>query len=228
MEKNKNGTAGIFVILGLAILIAITGCIDKGKLASTNLTNEQNVIATPIHQKISDVGISSSTSGMMERFNLDKLVSLSDSVVIAEVVDILPSRWNTQNGEKPTVNDGISHIIYTDITIKIVEYLKGSLGNTTDNTTIVRTIGGMVGQDKQYVEDQPSYNVNEKVLIFLKNDSDPRTVDIGNKHFVTTGSMQGKITIPANNEVIIGDTKLSLEEAKIAITGRGEKSYGNI
>lgn len=227
MENNKN-TAGIFVILGLTILIAITGCIDKGKLASVNLTNEQNVIATPIHQEISDVGISSSTSGMMERYNLDKLVSLSDSVVIAEVVDILPSRWNTQNGEKSTVNDGTSHIIYTDVTIKIVEYLKGSLGNTTDNTTIVRTMGGMVGQDKQYVEDQPSYNVNEKVLIFLKNDSDPRTVDIGNKHFVTTGSMQGKITMPANNEVIIGDTKMSLEEAKTAITGKGEKSYGNI
>lgn len=229
MENKKNDNAVIFVVLVL-VLTAIAGCIDKGKLSDINSTNEKSVIATPISKGISDVGVSSSTSGVMERYNLDKLVSISDSVVIAEVVDILPSRWNTQNGEKPTANDGISHTIYTDVNVKIVEYLKGRpLNNTTGNTTvIVRTIGGIVGQDKQYVEDQPSYIVNEKVLIFLKNDSDPRTVNNGNKHFVTTGSMQGKVTIPANNEIIIGDTKMSIEEAKVLITGKGEKSYGNI
>jgi hypothetical protein len=228
MENKKNGNTGIFVIFGLMVLIAITGCVDKGKLTDVNSTNGKSV-ATPIYQGISDAGISSSTSGIMERYNLDKLVSMSDSVVIAEVVDISPSRWNTQNGEKPTVNDGIPHTIYTDVDIKIIEYLKGSLSNTTDNTTItVRTMGGTVGQDKQYVENQPSYNVNEKVLVFLKNDSDPRTRYIGTKHLVTTGSIQGKITIPTSNEIIIGDIKMSLEEAKVIIAGKGEKSYGNI
>jgi hypothetical protein len=224
MENKKNDKARIIVILGLMAIVAIAGCIDRGK--SINSTNEKNdIVATQIPGKTSEVGISSSTSGVMERYSLERLVSLSDIVAIAEVVDILPSRWNTQNGEKPTINNGTHSIIYTDVNIKIVEYLKGSLNNTT---ITVRTIGGIVGQDKQYVEDQPLYNINEKVLVFLKNDSDPRTVGIGNKHFVTTGSMQGKIIIPTSNELIIGDIKMSLEDAKAIIGEKGEKSYGNI
>jgi hypothetical protein len=151
---------------------------------------------------------------------------MSDSVVIAEVVSVLPSRWNTINGEKPVNNENnLPSTIYTDANVKIVESLKGSL----DNATItVRTLGGTVGQDKQQVENQPSYSANENVLIFLKNDNDPRTKDIGDSHFITTGLMQGKISIPESNELIIGDEKMSLDEAKIVITGKGEKTNGSI
>jgi hypothetical protein len=173
--------------------------------------------------------MSSSTSGIIERYNLDKLIYMSDSIVIAEVIDLLPSRWSTPNGNKPTVNNGMLYTIYTDANIKIVEYLKGSPGNITDNAIItVRMLGGTVGQDKQYVEDQPSYSVHERVLVFLKNDSDRRTIDIGGKHFVTVGMMQGKISIPADNKIIIGDVKMSLEEARVVIAGKGNRSYDNI
>lgn len=237
MKMKIDNKVGIFAIFGLIALIVITGCVDNGKTmyinTSVNMTPVsqstpgKEVITTSIPKGTSDIG--ARTSGIMERYSLDKLVSLSDNIVIAEVVDVLPSRWNTQSGEKPTVSNGISQTIYTDTNLKIVEYLKGSLYNIGDNSTItVRTIGGTVGQDKQIEEDQSSYNIGEKVMIFLKNDSDPRTKDVGCSHFMTVGSMQGKISIPAGNELIIGDVKISLEEAKVIIAGKGGKSYGTI
>lgn len=239
MENRKSGKIEIFVIFVLVILIAITGCVDKGNVVGVNTsinvtpypqgTPDQGVTVTPVSNGTSENGISSDTGNMIERYNLDKLISLSDSVVIAEVVGLTPSRWSTQNGEKPNTNDDTSYTIYTDVSIKILEYLKGSQNSADDNIIVtVRTLGGTVGKDRQYVEDQPSYNVNEKVLIFLKNDSDPRTKDVGNKHFVTTGSIQGKIPISASSVVIIDGDKMSLEEARIVITGKGENKYGNI
>lgn len=241
MIKNENSNSNrklrIFVILGLMVLIVVAGCVNKenkenGTNAGTYVnttprtTAEQSTETTPTQQGISEPGISSSTGGMMERYNLDRLISMSDSIIIAEVVSVLPSRWNTQTGEKPVDNgNNLSSTIYTDTNVKIIESLKGSLGDTT---ITIRILGGIVGQDKQYVEDQPSYSVNEKVLIFLKNDSDPRTKDIGNNHFITTGLMQGKISIPASNELIIGDGKMSLDEARTIITGKGEKTNGGI
>jgi hypothetical protein len=242
MNNKKDNNMRVFVMLGLIgliTLVAITGCIDKGKVIDINksvnmtpvphTTSGKEVVVTPIPQGTNGAGISSSTSGIIERYNLDKLIYMSDSIVIAEVINLLPSRWSTPSGNKPTTNNGMLYTIYTDADIKIVEYLKGSSGNIADNATItVRMLGGTVGQDKQYVEDQPSYSVHEKVLVFLKNDSDRRTVDIGGKHFVTVGMMQGKISIPADNKIIIGDVKMSLEEARVVIAGKGNRSYDNI
>lgn len=233
MKSWKNNEKRIFVILGLIVLISITGCIsnkeNQENVTDVNITHVvqtspgQEVIGTPVPKGTSDAGTSSSSGGVMQIYSLDKLVSMSDSIVIAEVVSVLPSRWNTKSGEKPTVNNGST--IYTDANIKIVESLKGSLSGTS---VTVRVIGGTVGQDKQYAENQPLYSVNEKVLVFLKNDNDPRTKDVGNSHMITAGLMQGKIYIPANNEIIIGDTKMSLDEARVIIAGKGEKKYGSI
>ena len=241
MKNKKHSNMRILAILGLVTLIAVTGCIDNEKSTDVNVTPvqqvtpEQEVSTTPVQPGTPEPVISSGTTGMIERYSLDKLVSISDSVVIAEVIGVSPSRWNTQDGEKPVVNgsDSTSYTIYTDVNVKILEYIKGSSSNTVDNTVdntviTVRVLGGTVGQDEQYVEDQPSYNVNEKVLIFLKNDNDPRTKDVGNKHMTTVGLIQGKISIPVDNEIIIGDTKMSLTEAKVIITGKGEKKYGSI
>jgi len=51
-------------------------------------------------------------------------------------------------------------------------------------------------------------------MVFLKNDNDPRTKDIGNEHMVTTGLIQGKINILQNNDIVIGGEKMSLDDAK--------------
>lgn len=54
----------------------------------------------------------------------------------------------------------------------------------------------------------------------MKNDADPRTKDIGDKHFVTAGLAQGKISVLQNNVTVIGDEKMSLDDARERIKGK--------
>lgn len=198
----------IFLIISIMALVIVTGCIDREK------KNTDIGPSTP--EKTPITVISSSSEGIMEKFNLQKLVSMSDSIVIGKVTEVFQSEWNTPDGKKP-VNNPASNIIYTDVNIKVLEYIM----NPLDSTAItVRMLGGIVGQDSLIIEDQPSYSTGETVLLFLKNDDDPRTKDIGDKHFVTAGLAQGKISILQNNQTVIGDEKMSLDDLRARITGK--------
>jgi hypothetical protein len=189
-------------------LVIVTGCINGEK------KNADIGTATP--EKTPVTIISSSSEGIMEKFNLQKLVSMSDSIVVGKVTEVFKSEWNTPDGKKP-VNIRTSDIIYTDANIKVLEYIR----NPLDAPAItVRVLGGIVGEDGQKIEDQPSYGQGETALIFLKKDDDPRTKDIGEKHFVTAGLAQGKISIFQNNEVVIGDEKMSLDDLRSRIKGK--------
>jgi hypothetical protein len=198
----------ILLIISTMVLVSVTGCID-GEKKNTD-------IGTPPPEKTPVNVISSSSEGIMEKFNLQKLESMSDSIVVGKVTDVFQSKWNTPDGKKP-VNNSTSNIIYTDVNIKVLEYIR----NPLDTTAIqVRVLGGIVGRDGQNIEDQPSYSPGETVLLFLKKDDDPRTKDIGEKHFVTAGLAQGKISILQNNETIIGDEKMSLDDVRVRIKGQ--------
>ena len=198
----------IFSIVSIMVLVIVTGCIDEEK--------KNTDIGTPTPEKTPVTVISSSPEGIMEKFNLQKLESMSDSIVVGKVTEVFQSKWNTPDGKKPA-NNLTSNIIYTDVNINVFEYIRDPL----DATAIkVRVLGGIVGQDAMNMEDQPSYSPGETVLLFLKNDDDPRTRDIGDKHFVTAGLAQGKISILENNEIIIGDEKMSLDDVKVRIKGK--------
>lgn len=214
MVNNKNRNIFVIVICGLIILITISGCLNE-----KNEKNENNANGTiPSKDDTSkDNGkvVSSSTGSLLEKYDINKLISMSDNIIIGEVNTILPSRWNSPDGKRPiNINDGKPYVIYTDNNIKIEESLKGSLETPT---ILVRTLGGRVENDGQSVEDQPSYSTGEKVLIFLKKDNNFKTKDFGDEHFVTVGQMQGKIPIVQNN-VVIGGEKISLDDLRIKIT----------
>ncbi len=196
----------ILVIISITALAIVTGCVGgEKKNADIPAPTPENTPATVI---------SSGSEGIMEKFNLQKLVSMSDSIVVGKVTEVFQSKWNTPDGKKP-VNNSISNIIYTDVNLKVSEYIR----NPLDSKAItVRVLGGIVGQDSMNIEDQPSYSSGETVLVFLKKDDDPRTRDIGEKHFVTAGLVQGKISILQNNEIVIGDEKMSLDELRVRIT----------
>ncbi len=198
----------ILLIVSIMALVIVTGCIDEGK--------KNTDIGTPTPEKTPVTVISSSPEGIVEKYNLQKLGSMSDSIVVGKVTEVFQSKWNTPDGKKPA-NNLTSNIIYTDVNINVFEYIR----NPLDTTAIkVRVLGGIVGQDAMNIEDQPSYSTGETVLLFLKNDDDPRTRDIGDKHFVTAGLAQGKISILENNETIIGDDKMSLDDVKVRIKGK--------
>lgn len=169
------------------MIIVVTGCIGN---------KEDMTTKTPI----------SSSENMTEKYSLGQLVSMSDTIIIGYVL-YMSSKWNTSDGKKHRDDD----IIYTDIDILTEEYLKNPSG--TEIIT-VRVLGGTVGQDKLEVEDQPSFNKTEKVLIFLKEDTDPRTKYIKGKHFVVTGLIQGKISILGDNKVTLDEIRNMTKDAK--------------
>lgn len=218
---NYKKKLNIWILVAIGLIIIVTGCIGEQKKNGDIVTPTPQETPvqkeTPVSKETPESGIvSSSTGTMLEKYDLKKLVSMSDNIVIGDVSGVLPGRWNTPDGKIPTDHNNASYTIYTDANIQVGESLKGPLSSTN---IIVRTLGGTVEYDKQIVEDQPSYSANEKVLLFLKKDNDPRTKDIGIEHFVTVGLVQGKISILPNNDVIIGDEKMSLDDAKIRITG---------
>ena len=85
-----------------------------------------------------------SVSGLMIRLTLDDLIEKSDTVVVGEVVDILPSRrvdWEPWD-----------KMIITDVVIEVEHYLYGQ-PQSPYIAVVVR--GGRVGEMGMWVEDEP-------------------------------------------------------------------------
>lgn len=125
----------------------------------------------------------------------------SESVVVGHVVEILPSRWNTPDGKKPTSFDAglASQVgsIYTDVIIKVDRNVKGS----TPATLVIRTLGGQVGDDSNFVEDEAKFELGENVLLFLTKE-DPFTDNSAGTHYRITSWKHGKFSITKDNEAL--------------------------
>jgi hypothetical protein len=205
-KRRNNHGMWIFIAIIMTVIVAMAGCVDNKESQQTPVPTESGQ-QTPVPTVTDNGPIGSGTGTMIEKYDLEKLISMADSILIADVTEILPSKWNTQDGNKP-MSGGI---IYTDVRITPEEYLKNPLDGTI---VTVRMLGGTVGQDASDVEGQPSFRANEKILVFLKKDTDPRTKDIGEKHFVVAGLLQGKISISQNGDIIVGDKEMTLDEIR--------------
>ncbi|MDR2944288.1 MAG: hypothetical protein LBU81_04300 [Methanosarcinales archaeon] len=95
----------------------------------------------------------------------DTLVADSDLIVIATVTD-KTGIWDTDDGKKPLLLTD-SDTIRTEYTFKPEDVLKGS---TT--TLIGRVYGGEVDGYTQTAMQTPSFEVGDKVLLFLNNNED--------------------------------------------------------
>jgi len=58
--------------------------------------------------------------------------------------------------------------IYTDVTVEVEEYLKGNNGN---ETLVVTTPGGEVGEVGEIYSHMPKFKNEEEVLLFVKKDT---------------------------------------------------------
>ena len=112
---------------------------------------------------------------VVQRLNLDDLVTRADSIVIGRVVDSRSS-W-TKDGK----------LILTYTTLAVQEGLKG----TPSSTITVTTIGGQIGKTILHVSGMPSFERNETAVIFLERSGGYSTV---------LGLSQGKFSI-RNGEV---------------------------
>lgn len=121
-------------------------------------------------------------SGSMVRYTIDDLVEKSDTVLIGKVVDIFPSR---QVDRPPW-------IVITDVVIEVERYLYGQSQSTY---ITVMVPGGRTEEMVARVSDQPVFNLEEEVALFLYLQVSGITPPEGferAEYYIVTGSIQGK------------------------------------
>lgn len=193
----KNTTKYGIVMLGILSLVLL-GVSLSGNYSQIELSNNY------------DGPMTVEVSGLQEELSYEDLVDRSNVILMGTVKEILPSKWNTLDGKRPnkSIEDFDSRDeIYTDVVVKVDEYLKNSMPS---KEIIVRVLGGTVGEDTMIVEDVSSFKSGEKVLLYLSEDTYPHTMDIGPEHFVVTG--YGKFKLTDDGEAVGTYETVRLEE----------------
>lgn len=182
--------------LYISILLAVVIVVGVATVVNTKSGNPTNIIAM--------------NSWDNQILNNSLLAESSDSIIIGQVIEILPSRWNTPDGKKPVPTDKMpaskeeseqkqkENNIYTDIIIKIDQQIKNK---STPATVIIRTLGGKVGEDAQIEEDDAKFEIGERVLLFLTKE-DPFTDNSMGTHYRVTGWKFGKFSITKDNQAV--------------------------
>ncbi len=109
--------------------------------------------------------------------DLKKMTETSDAILTGKVVD-QKSEWNTDKTR-----------IYTKVTVKVDEYLKGAANQSTIN--IIHP-GGEVGEVGEVYSHVPRFTSNENVLLFVKKQKD-------NDNYTVLDGEAGKISLMINS-----------------------------
>lgn len=190
---------GIVLVGALSLLIL-------GSLVLSDSSHDNIKLANSVEEPLF-IPISSS----IVKCTHEDLNNYSDMIVIGTVNEILPSKWNTIDGNRPDkANSEFSQgdLIYTDIIINVDKYLKNSLSS---KEIVVRVIGGTVGNDTVTSDVEPSFKSGEKVLLYLSKDTSPMT-NVGSEHFLVYGSLQGKFTLTDDGKAVRPDETTTLDE----------------
>jgi len=124
------------------------------------------------------------TYGIVLKKSIEELATESSLIVKGKVVE-KKSYWNNAHNR-----------IWTDITIRVSEYIKGK-GNPV---ITFRVPGGTVGDTTLYVSDAPRWNVGEEVILFLNPDF----------YYPVAGWFQGKYRIEGDVAVNEIDAERSI------------------
>jgi hypothetical protein len=133
---------------------------------------------------------------------LKELSDKSDVILEGKVVK-QNSSWN-QNKTR----------IFTEVTVQVDEYLKGSKGN---KTLVVTTPGGEVGDVGELYTHMPKFSNDEQVLLFVKEDKKDKSLKVANGE-------EGKITL--YDDKITGE-KVTSSNQKISTLKKQIKDYVN-
>lgn len=160
-------------------------------------------------------------SGTLAYLNFTELNQRSELIVVGTVKNILPSKWNTPDGKRQ--NDSIDNIggnatMYTDIIITVDKYLKNPLNQ---KEVRVRIEGGEDEVVGIVVDYEPSFKKDEKVLLYLREDTYPLFKKIGPKHYLVSGYYLGKFTLTDDGLAVRLDEQVNQTELLDSI----EKGY---
>ena len=124
--------------------------------------------------------IQPSSEGIVEKFTIDNLTLTADSILVGEVTDITCFEENVGK-------------IFTIVTFSVEQSIKGG----TEDTVSIRVPGGTVNGRTLTVEDAPSFQPQERAVVFLDKGGDTMGV---------VGGFQGKFTVEND---MVGDKTLT-------------------
>lgn len=165
-----------------------------------------------------DKPINITISSLVVSCTHEDLNNYSNTIVIGTVKEILPPKWNTLDGKRPSeanVKVDQSSFIYTDTVVSVDKYLKKPSESKESKEIIVRTVGGTIGADRVISEDEPSFKTGEKVLLYLTKD----TINVDSEHYLVTGSDQGKFKLTSDGKAVRPDETISQDELLRTIKG---------
>lgn len=106
--------------------------------------------------------------GLLIHMDIEDLTQKASVILIGNVTTI-----TTHGGEG---------MIYREVGIEVERYLKNPLDSSE---VFIQVLGGEMGEIGVWVEDQPSFDINERVLVFLRDGGTYQVV----------GGPQGKYTL---------------------------------
>ena len=118
-------------------------------------------------------GFLSTTFAQLTSSEVKSMSKNADLIITGKVVE-QNSNWNENNTR-----------IYTQATIQVEEYLKGS---NNSGPVIVSYLGGEVGDVGEMYSHMPRFENNEDVLVFLKKDDK-------NTNYKVVNGEEGKINV---------------------------------
>ncbi|GEM_PF-4012280 len=153
------------VIILSSLVLVITGItVFSFFMGNTNTETQDNKVNTI------------EKDGLLPTWNLSKATKDSQYIIEGKVQSIMPTRWNTDNGEE-NQNSEYNDTIYHDVKFKVEKIIKGE--DIKDNIITLRIYSGVVEDKgvnniKQLIDkDQPEFSLNENCILFLvKDDSD--------------------------------------------------------
>lgn len=178
------------------------------------------------------VFLSQTATATVARLASDEQLILTSRVVLTGEVRAIQAQWDGKQRRN----------IYTYITVKVSEVLKGQIRN---DSVVIKQDGGIVGDDEIQIDGAPKYRIGQQVLLFLDTLPDgaltvkylfqgkydvvddaqtgllmvQRTIDSDNVHL-----------LPGQNEETTNSTELSTFLEKIRNTLRTNakeaRSYG--
>lgn len=178
MEEINMKKVWIFMLFSAVLIVGVAALINSTAPVPPTVGSDEALGMTSV----------TSAAWPSEVLDISFLDKYSESVVIGRVIEILPSRWDTPDGKKPA-DIMLDFSIYTDVIIKVDKIVKGS----TPAILVVRTMGGQVGDDLMFAEDEASFELGENVLLFLTREG---------THYRITGWEYGKFSITDDNQAV--------------------------
>lgn len=149
-------------LLAAAVLVLIVSALAGQAFRGNSTVSEQGSLPTA----------SVSVSSLRLDLSIAQYASYADAIVRGRVTGIGPGSWNTPDGHKPSSPDALTAIT-APVHLEVTAVLKGNVA-VGDDLTFVQ-MGGTADGVTQVFADEPTFNVGEDVIVFLR----PSTKKVG-------------------------------------------------